>query len=66
MTAEVVSDALWAALAALTLALVASTHLPGSRVERLSALLHRVEATRVGYVAAVLGWMWLGWHFFAR
>jgi uncharacterized protein DUF6186 len=63
---QIASDAIWAALGALTLALVASAHLPRSRVERLSGLLHRVEATRVGYAAVVLGWMWLGWHFFAR
>jgi hypothetical protein len=66
VTVEVLSDALWAALAALTLGLAASTHLRASRVERLSALVHRVEAKRVGYVVVMLGWMWLGWHFFAR
>ena len=66
MTTQIVSDATWAALAALTLALVVAAHLPRSRIERLSGLVHRVEAVRVGYVAVMVGWMWLGWHFFAR
>ena len=66
MSVEAVSDAVWAALGVLTVTLAAGAHLPRSRLERLSAVLHRIEAARIGYVAVVLGWMWVGWHFFAR
>jgi hypothetical protein len=66
VNAQVVSDAVWAALAAAALALAASAHLAHSRVERLSALVHRLGSHRVTDVAVLLGWMWLGWHFFAR
>jgi hypothetical protein len=66
MNAQVLSDALWAALAAVALAVAGSSHLAKSRIERPSTLLHRIETHRSLYVALVLGWMWLGWHFFAR
>lgn len=66
MSAQVFSDALWAALAAAVLAAVAASHLSRPRLERLSVLVRRVEANRAAYVAVLLGWMWLGWHFFAR
>lgn len=66
MNAQVISDAVWAALAAVVLAVTGSSHLARSRIERPSALLHRMETRRWLYVALVLGWMWLGWHFFAR
>jgi hypothetical protein len=66
MSAQVLSDALWAALAAVVVAAVAASHLSRLRLERLSVVVRRIEANRAGYVAVLLGWMWLGWHFFAR
>ena len=66
MSAQVFSDALWAALAAAVAAVVAASHLSRPRIERLSVVLRHIEANRAGYVAVLLGWMWLGWHFFAR
>jgi hypothetical protein len=66
VSAQVLSDALWAALAALSLAAVALSHRPRARLERPSVLVRRLEANRVGYVAVLVGWMWIGWHFFAR
>lgn len=60
------SDALWAAWAASALAVVVASHLHPPRVARFSMLVRRIEVNRVGYVAVLVGWMWLGWHFFAR
>jgi hypothetical protein len=66
VNAQVLSDAVWAALAAVVVAAVAASHLSRLRLERLSVVMRRIEANRAGYVAVLLGWMWLGWHFFAR
>ena len=66
MSAQVLSDALWGALAASVAMAVASSHLPRPPLERLSVLVRRLEANRAGYVAVLVGWMWLGWHCFAR
>jgi hypothetical protein len=66
VSAQVLSDALWAALAALAAVAVALSHLSRLRLDRLSVVVRRIEANRAGYVAVLLGWMWLGWHFFAR
>jgi hypothetical protein len=66
VSAQVFSDALWAALAAAVLMAVAVSHLSRLRLARLSVVVRRIEANRACYVAVLLGWMWLGWHFFAR
>ena len=66
MSAQVFSDALWAALAAAVAAALVISHLPQPPLDRLTALVRRLEANRFGYVAVIVGWMWLGWHFFAR
>ena len=66
MNAQVLSDALWAALAASTLVAVAASHLPRLGLVRLSVLVRRLEVNRAGYVCVLLAWMWLGWHLFAR
>jgi hypothetical protein len=66
VSAQVLSDALWAALAVAAVALVVTSHLPSARLARLSTLVRRAEANPVAYVIIVLAWMWLGWHDFAR
>jgi hypothetical protein len=66
VSAQTLSDAVWAALAATVAAALVVSHLPRPPLERLSALVRRAEVNRVGYVGIVLAWMWLGWHFFAR
>ena len=66
MSAQVLSDALWGALAASVAMAVASSHLPRPPLERLLVLVRRLEANRAGYVGVLVGWMWLGWHCFAR
>jgi len=66
VSAQALTDALWALLAAAILAAVIASHLPRSRLLRLSALARRFEVSNPRYLVLVLGWMWLGWHFFAR
>jgi methylmalonyl-CoA mutase cobalamin-binding subunit len=66
VSAQALSDALWAALAACSVAAVAISHLAGAHLERISALVRRIEANRAAYLGVILGWMWVGWHFFAR
>ena len=66
MSAQALSDALWAALAACSVAAVAISHLAGTHLERISALVRRVEANGPAYVCVIVSWMWVGWHFFAR
>jgi len=66
MTVEVVSDVIWALLAALLLAAVTVAHLGRARLARVSAVVRWLESTKPGYGAVLLFWAWLGWHFFAR
>jgi hypothetical protein len=66
VSAQALSDALWGMLAAGGLAAVAVSHLAGAHLERISALVRRVEANRAAYVCVIVSWMWVGWHFFAR
>jgi hypothetical protein len=66
MSVEVLFDAIWAALAALTVAAVTVGHLSRTRLARVSAVVRRLESNRLGYLAVLLFWAWAGWHFFAR
>jgi Family of unknown function (DUF6186) len=66
VSVEVLSDAIWAALAALTVAAVMIGHLPRTRLARVSTVVRWLESTRLGYLAVLLFWAWAGWHFFAR
>ena len=66
MNAQVVSDAIWAVLAALALGAVALGHLPRARLAKLSTVVRWLESRSVGYVAVLVFWAWAGWHFFAR
>ena len=58
--------AVWAALGAVVVALETLSVLCGSRVPGLGALTRRITGHPVGRAGLVLGWMWLGWHAFAR
>ena len=64
-TAHVV-DAVWAALALAALVVVVLSASGWAGVARPRALLRAATAPPVARVALVLGWMWLGWHLFAR
>jgi uncharacterized protein DUF6186 len=59
-------DAVWAALAASLATALVLSHLPRARLAHLSELVRRARAVPVLSVALLLGWAWLGWHFFAR
>ncbi|HZU80934.1 MAG TPA: DUF6186 family protein [Acidimicrobiales bacterium] len=57
---------LWgAAVVALLLAELASVR-SGRRVAGVGELLTRLTASRFRLAVVFVGWMWLGWHFFAR
>jgi hypothetical protein len=62
------TDALvvWGVLAGLLVAVEALSHLGGRRVGGLAALAAPLLARTPTRLLLVLGWMWLGWHFFAR
>lgn len=55
----------WAVVAVLVVGLIVF----GERrrvVASLGAVVASLRRTRPGRAALVLGWMWLGWHLFAR
>jgi len=57
----------WAVLGLATLGVLGLALLGrGRRIARPGSLLRPVSAHPVLRVVVVLGWMWLGWHFFAR
>jgi hypothetical protein len=39
---------------------------PGSRIPTLGEWLGYVMRSRTGRALILLGWLWLGWHYFAR
>jgi len=39
---------------------------PSSRIPALGAWLGYVMRPRAGRALILLGWLWLGWHYFAR
>jgi hypothetical protein len=56
----------WALLGAAVLAGQVIAVASRGRFPGLGTLVQRVTASRIGQVLLVLGWMWLGWHAFAR
>jgi hypothetical protein len=53
-----------AALAAIVLDLAA--RLPNSRLATIGDVFSKLSSRRVGRVTVMLGWWWVGWHFFVR
>jgi Family of unknown function (DUF6186) len=39
---------------------------PGSRIPTVGQWLGYLMRPRIGRVLVLLGWWWLGWHYFAR
>jgi hypothetical protein len=58
-----VSLAVWGLLAALVVGFQVVTMASRGRLVGLGEI---VKGTRAGRMIALLGWMWLGWHLFAR
>jgi hypothetical protein len=56
----------WAALAALLVGCEVLSLLTRRRFAGLLETTGRLASTPARRVALLLGWMWLGWHFFAR
>lgn len=65
MTAQVFL-AVWAALALALVGCEAAALMSHDRERGFVALLSSLTASRRGTIIAVVGWMWLGWHLFAR
>lgn len=65
MTAIVV-DVGWAVLGAALVGCALLPLLAGREVATLFQLTRRLTASRPAIVAIFLGWLWIGWHFFAR
>ncbi|HXQ43466.1 MAG TPA: DUF6186 family protein [Acidimicrobiales bacterium] len=56
----------WALLGAALAASQIAASASGGRFPGLGTLARRVTARPAGRILLVLGWMWLGWHAFAR
>jgi len=56
----------WAALGAVVVACVILSVGAGRRLPTFGALIDRATRRPVWRVLLLVGWMWLGWHFFAR
>jgi hypothetical protein len=56
----------WALLGLVVLVGLVSAVWSRGRFPGPGALVARITATRAGRVLLVVGWMWLGWHAFAR
>jgi len=65
MTWRVASYAVWAALA-LAGAGVQFVGATRARIDTAGRFLRRLTLRPMGRVLLALGWMWCGWHFFAR
>ncbi|MCK4176324.1 DUF6186 family protein [Aciditerrimonas ferrireducens] len=72
MLVTIALDALWAALAAGLVGLVVASHLPrpvdrpAPLVQPFGQLVRRAVERPWARGLLLLGWLWLGWHFFAR
>jgi hypothetical protein len=58
--------AVWAALALMVVLAEALAHAGRHRVRGVGSLVAPLLARAPSRVVLLLGWMWLGWHFFAR
>ncbi|HUY23395.1 MAG TPA: DUF6186 family protein [Acidimicrobiales bacterium] len=66
MTGRQATLLVWAVLAAVVLVFQLAAVMSGGRRPGLGTMVRWLTAGRVGRCVAVLAWMWLGWHAFAR
>ena len=56
----------WGALGLIALACQLAASFSSGRLPSLLTVVRRITSGRTGRWLLVLGWMWLGWHAFAR
>ena len=61
-----ISYAVWALLGLAVLGLWVRSRAPGRSPARPALVLERLATGPILRVVLVLGWMWAGWHLFAR
>ena len=66
MTTRVITIIGFACVIIALLALDLVGRRPGSRVPTLGEWLGYLMRARAGRAAILLGWLWIGWHYFAR
>ena len=66
MSVSTASYVVWGAIGALALLLWGFSYLRPSAVAHPADVVGKVVTHPVGRVVLVLGFMWLGWHLFAR
>lgn len=66
MTSREVTIALWIVLAALVVVLELLAYTTNRFIAPAGAVARLATRSVVGRVIVSLGWMWLGWHVFAR
>jgi hypothetical protein len=66
MTTRDITIAGFALLTAIMIALEIIGRRPTSRIPTLGEWLGYAMRSRVGRALILLGWWWLGWHYFAR
>jgi hypothetical protein len=66
MSAHTLSLVVWAAIALGCAALWITSRAAPRRVARLGPIVDALMARPFARLVVVLGWMWFGWHTFAR
>jgi hypothetical protein len=66
MSSHAASLAVWGAIGAGIVLLWVLSHGPRVPVARPGPIVDRIMGVPAARVVVVLGWMWLGWHTFAR
>lgn len=66
MTSRAIVIVGWAVLAAALVGCGLLPYLARRRVATLFELARRLTRRRLGFAAAFVGWLWIGWHFFVR
>jgi hypothetical protein len=66
VTTRLITIAGFACMLSALITLEALGRRPGSRIPTLGQWLGYLMRSRAGRALVLLGWLWLGWHYFAR
>ena len=66
MSPRTLTLAVWAALAAAAVGIEIAGLASGGRRPTIAGLVRAIVSHPVARVVLLVGWMWLGWHAFAR